>query len=111
MEKSKYYYCRDSNNRPVVTVCLLKSNGNIAQGVAICSLLDNPCKKTGRKIARDRAIHAMKTRSNNCDIATSQAHLVLSSVHAAGAGIFGFKKSSYNPPLTQLENKIIYGSL
>ena len=51
MEKSKYYYCRDSNNRPVVTVCLLKTNGNIAQGVAICSLLDNPCKKTGSNIA------------------------------------------------------------
>ena len=31
------YYVRDSENRPMVTVCLMKdSDGNHARGVAIC---------------------------------------------------------------------------
>ena len=111
MEKSKYYYCRDSNNRPVVTVCLLQANGDISRGVAICSLSDNPCKKTGRKISRDRAVYAMKTKGNNCDMDTAAAHLVMSSAQHGSGGVFGWSKSSFNPSLTTREAKIIYGSL
>ena len=109
MEKTKYYYYRDAKNRPVVTVCLIQANGDVTRGVAIYSLLDNPCKKTGRKISRDRAIYAMKTKENNCDIDRADAHLVLSSVIEGSGGLFGWSKSAFNPYLTHLENKIIYG--
>ena len=107
-ELTKYYYCRDGNNRPVVTVCLLQVNGDISRGVAICSFLDNPCKKTGRKISRDRAIHAMKTRVENCEIDTTNAHLVLSSVSEESVGMFNWVKSAYNPQLTDHENKLVF---
>jgi len=108
-ERIRYYYCRDKKNRPVVTVCLLQANGNISRGVAVCSILDNPCKKTGRKISRDRAVYAMKTKANNCNMDTARAHLVMRSVYEGGGGIFNWFKSAFNPPLTQLENKLVYG--
>jgi len=55
----KYYYHRDKKNRPIVTVCEIKHNNKKARGVSICSPKDNPCKATGRKIAYDRARHAL----------------------------------------------------
>jgi hypothetical protein len=100
----KYYYCRDDASRPITTVCLLKANGDVARGLAICSNDDNPCKKTGRKISRDRAVFAMKTKTNSCAILTLRAWFCV----AMGVGRF---KSAYNPPLTQLENKLLYGEV
>ena len=57
-ERYRYYY--DAGGRPVVTVCEIEDEGVMSRGVAICSPRDQPCKKTGRKIARDRAWYAMK---------------------------------------------------
>ena len=42
-EKTKYYYCRDDDNRPVITVCLLQANGDTARGWT------TPVKKQGVK--------------------------------------------------------------
>ena len=104
-EKTKYYYYRDDDNRPVITVCLLQANGDTARGWTLCSELDNPCKKTGRKISRDRAIHAMKTKENSCPVQTDR----MPTRFSGRTGIFGWYKSAYNPPLTQLETKLVYG--
>ena len=64
----KYYfwYIRDKDNRPIITVCLAHDEeANIfSRGIAVCIWKDNPDKKLGRKIAKDRAIKAMGTR---CD--------------------------------------------
>lgn len=50
-----YYYKRDEIGRPVETVCVAKSGDAWARGFAACCDLDNPCKRTGRKIAKQRA--------------------------------------------------------
>ena len=62
--KEIYYYYRDVNNRPVVTVCLIGGRifTDIARGISICSPKDIPCKKTGRFYARERAIRAFIDR-------------------------------------------------
>lgn len=59
--KEKYMYYKDVNtDARVVTVCLLKDReGNIARGVAICSVQDNTKKADGRKWAKERALSAM----------------------------------------------------
>lgn len=41
-----FYYLRDQQNRPLVTVCLLRdSNKKVYRGMAICGPKDNPNKK------------------------------------------------------------------
>lgn len=70
-----FYYLRDKNNRPMVTVCLLRvgeqlqyNNANspvYARGVAVCSLRDQPCKKIGKQIALGRALRAVKRKQSD----------------------------------------------
>jgi len=61
-ELVKYYYLRDKQYLPVVTVCLLKRDGlyagGVSKGIAICSVFDNPDKKSGRHAKRGYALHA-----------------------------------------------------
>lgn len=61
--KEYYYYERDENNRPIVTVCLLQPDINnpnaFARGVAICNDCESPIKKRGRAIAKGRALKAI----------------------------------------------------
>lgn len=64
----KYYYVRDKYqyNKPVITVCLLKNNeGIVSRGISVCSIRDNPSKKTGRGISLSRARKANGTKSNH----------------------------------------------
>jgi hypothetical protein len=58
MEKRYFYYLRDDNNKPIVTVCLIKTGDIVTKGIAICSERDNPVKKVGRNIAAGRAVKA-----------------------------------------------------
>jgi len=55
-EEAKYfYYYRDKNKAPRITVCLLITDKGISRGVAICSKKDRPNKSLGRSIAYGRA--------------------------------------------------------
>lgn len=47
------------NASPRVTICYLRSDQKTYVGVSVCSREDNPCKRTGRKISRNRAYAAM----------------------------------------------------
>lgn len=61
----KFYYIRDKNNQPVITVCILKDNtGKFHRGVALCSKLDDINKELGRSrsIAHYRAIKAFYSK-------------------------------------------------
>ena len=107
MEKEFYYYLRDRNNRPVVTVCLLKANGDVSRGVAICSFRDFPCKKTGRKIAKTRATHAMKCRKATGRIDRTRARGVVASTDNFNL----FNKSEFRPDLFNFELKILEASV
>ena len=104
--KEKYYYYRDKGNRPIVTICLVFGNGDIGKGVAICSTKDNPNKKTGRAIARGRAIQAMGNRKSNWDILRKEALEALGKAKLT-AGYLDFSKAAFNPFLTPLETKLL----
>ena len=102
----KYYYIRDdiktspdSNGRPIITVCLIKVSGDIGRGLAICSDLDQPCKKVGRSIARTRALYALAQEKNWCEMKRGDKIPLM-------AFIDGFYKSTYNPELTDYEQKL-----
>ena len=105
-EMKKFYYLRDYYKRPVGTVCLIIQNGDIGRGLAICSDKDNPVKRIGRAIASGRAQQALQNRKTNFDILRYEA------IHALGhtkslAGEFEYSKSAYNPPLTEIELKLL----
>ena len=51
---SRFYYLRDKENKPRVTICEVPTNDCIYLGMAICSTKDNPCKLEGRKGAVER---------------------------------------------------------
>jgi hypothetical protein len=61
----KYRYLRDEEGGARITICLMMDEvgGRVGKGVAICSPRDTPCKNTGRKIARDRAIAAIRGKA------------------------------------------------
>ena len=101
-----YYYLRDYKNRPLITVCLLKQNGDVARGVAICSEKDNPNKSVGRNIARGRAVQAIKRGATNFDMVRYEAITVLGRTKTL-SGEFDFSKSAFNPLLTPLELKMV----
>ena len=109
METKKYfYYGRDNENKPIVTVCLQveKLDGkimNISRGVAICSKKDIPKKKIGRIIASARANNADKYKDGRpvFEILTNKHNWVLSP-----NTIFSWKGEA-NPFLTDYEKRII----
>ena len=45
----KFYYIRDIERKPIITVCLKKIDDMIGKGIAICSKNDNPQKEIGRE--------------------------------------------------------------
>lgn len=97
----KFYYIRDKENKPRITVCFLKdeSTGDFARGVAICSKRDNPCKRTGRNIARGRAIWALKNMGSNCLVKRREATF--------SYGNPFIMKAAYLPPLLPIEERLI----
>lgn len=68
MREEKYYYLRDVENKPIITVCLMKEGDNIARGMAFCSEKDQPCKAKGRAIAKNRAIHALHSKMSSLKV-------------------------------------------
>lgn len=106
----KYYYIRNIENEPVVTICLLHSCGETARGVAICSVLDAPCKKRGRKIALDRALWSFNHKKNACPVVSLNSHPYLykkRTFYWDG----DMYKAAYMPELTPRERKILSNNL
>ena len=56
MDRTYFYYLRDKNKRPLVTICLHCIGDKYYRGVAICSPKDSPVKRVGRNIAFGRAL-------------------------------------------------------
>jgi hypothetical protein len=68
-----YYYLRDKNDHPRVSVCLFKApNNNIYRGISLCSKLDVVNKKRGREIAKGRAIKAYVNKYDSEPITTDR---------------------------------------
>lgn len=100
-ESFYYYYVRDHKNIPIITVCLFinRINGIRARGVAFCCPKDVFCKKVGRKIAYERAKHAIVTKKSGCET-VKRANFKHS--------LFYKYKASYNPELNERERKILF---
>ena len=103
--KELYYYYRDKDRRPLVTVCLLVNGDEMARGVAICSPLDIPCKRTGRHIARGRAVKALERFAFWEKVARTEAVMVRARVNAS---LYHFRyKSEYQPCLSAFEEQLL----
>lgn len=105
MKQERYYYIRDNVKtapdglgRPIITVCLIEDHGMVARGIAVCSNLDQPCKKTGRTIAKKRAVYALNSERDGLD--SKRMGLPLDAFE------LGFQKSYFDPCLTQYERKL-----
>lgn len=62
--RPRYYFIKDQEGKPVVTVCDIVYNDILCRGISICSFRDAPRKKTGKRIALDRAIAAIINQNN-----------------------------------------------
>jgi len=104
MLKQKHYYYRDNDNRPFITVYLVKDleSGEVARGVSICSNKDNINKKIGVKIAKGRALKALFEKKSSMPILT---HLIYFANDDNTYDLLW--KSSYTPTLTEFENKLL----
>ena len=104
-----YYYCRDKDNVPLVTVCLMRQDEIVVRGVSICSPLDSPCKKEGKRIARNKALKALGLKKTGDEIKRDRAVKMIYNVTDKGKNnstICPFK-SVYNPALNIFEQKIL----
>ena len=103
-----FYYLRDNANRPVITVCILAANDLTARGAAICSLRDSPCKRTGRAIAKGRALQALIKRSVGNPVRSLRALDAIMTVREDCSELhFTSGKYTYNPTLTPYEERLL----
>ena len=96
-----FYYMRDGENKPRVTVCLILDESEyrvVARGVAICSFKDQPIKSKGRNMAAGRARSALMNKWENDSITRWEADYVIEDT-----GWNFFYKSEYEPSLTDYE--------
>lgn len=110
--KEYFYYLRDKENKPVITVCLLEHAKATARGVSICSLRDFPDKKRGRAIARGRALRAFKRILPGEPVNRHEAWAVaitlnLDSSRAREGLMLADGKYKLNPVLTDYERKLL----
>jgi len=84
---TKFMYLRDKENRPIVTICLLKKKiksviedpiySIYGKGIALCSDCDYPIKKKGRNIAYERALLALMVQENSLPILRKEGKKIL----------------------------------
>jgi hypothetical protein len=95
----------------------MDKDGNIGRGKAICSPNDNPCKKEGRKYARDYALRALGTKSTSMPVTNKKALDIVGKLPLDDYIVLFFNKqrlldvykSEYNPVLSNPEKKLLFG--
>jgi len=108
----RYYYLRDrGTNAPRVTKCIVRNKeGDVAIGSAICSFMDIPNKRVGRRIAYNRAMYALNKNMNVLPIESQKARSILSSVPQGGLdghkGVFLHRKEM-TEYLTSFEKRLL----
>ncbi len=107
--KLLYYYVRDQDNKPVITICLGKSKRGVARGVSVCSLQDSPCKKEGKRLARNKVLKALGTQSSGDICMRDEAHKVIEGMDASEnfMTVPTFFKSEFEPSLSTFEEKLL----
>lgn len=110
-----YYYFRDMEKRPIITICLLNQDDKWARGVAICSDSDMPNKRIGRGLAKGRAVQGLKRFEHHDPVRRIEAFDVLREIYLINnfkrseilGGTVGWYKSLFSPSLTEFEQKLI----
>ena len=131
--KEYFYYFRDEEKRPLVTVCILSHGDKIARGLAVIGtngvtdrLSDNPRKIMGRALAKERAYLALLKEETD-DKGFWHRHVFFTFLRVFGVkggskwtGVprnpfwdwsFGTPRWFYKPALTLYERKIMFGGL
>jgi len=107
--KTYYYYYRDETNVPLVTVCLMATKNYTARGISTCSPLDIPCKETGRRLARGKALRALGTKMNSSKVGARER--VVEVLYKANVPLGFLYKSEISPELTDFERNILKRAL
>ena len=101
-----FYYIRDKQNRPIITVCIIYSGGYVSRGIALCSPNDNPCKKRGRGKAYSRALKALNYEGSYGRIQREEVkeHEKLLKENGIKPGFLGYLlKVDFDPKITEFE--------
>ncbi len=113
MKDVHFYYFRNENRTPIITVCLLNKEDQVARGIAICAPKDNFSKSMGRMFARNRAIKALLTKKTSDPVFRDEAIYNIDSefdlVHYYNDDIDSVTefKSMFNPVLTDFEKRLL----
>jgi hypothetical protein len=113
--KPIYYYLRDIDNNPIITVCIIKNiKGQICRGVAICrNELEQPLDIEGRNKAFGRAKKALYRKKCTEPInreETNNRIRDLLEINSAIAPYNLFFKSDFNANPSNFE-KSLFGKL
>lgn len=109
-QRAFFYYVRDKQGNPRVTVCLLSDGETHARGMSICSIRDGINKKEGRRIAIARARKAWGTQKDSDDINLNIPDVldILASLDVSKTGTKIFRcKSEFQPELIEYEEKLV----
>jgi len=104
----RFYYFRDSNNNPRITVCIIQDPKTkiYCRGISLCSFMDSPIKEFGRDTAEDRAIRAFKIQKSTEKISRSETEEIINSIQKFSSEFVSTHKSTYNAILTEFESKL-----
>jgi hypothetical protein len=107
MQLEYWYYYRDSNNIPLVTVYIVAdlNTGDYARGITICGFNDNVNKAEGKFWARNYALEALETKEDGLPILREDVKLILDSIEDFPEEFYGYK-AYYLPELTDRELKL-----
>jgi len=107
--KFYYYYLRDKDNHPRVTVAVVhhEPTGVLLRGVSICSFAETPCKAEGKRRALDKLIDMMlQHKTQLYPIVRERAHHILC---ACGEFMFAYTAEAF-PVLSEHEENIVFGA-
>ena len=106
----KFYYRRDKDNHPRMTICLLRNpkTNIICRGIALCSYKEDDInKEVGRDLAESRAVLAFQTKDDSELIISTDAFGVFCDcIDKEDVTFVSPTKSSYNPMLSEFEKKL-----
>ena len=116
--KEIFYFLRDKDRKPVVSVCLLLDETSSvvkARGVAICSDMETPCanikaqQRNGPGLARRRAYKVLVCKQAQFKVIRKEARSVLTKVVGPERRYVSFHefKGFYLPLLSDKEKRIV----
>jgi len=100
--RTRFEYHRDPSGTARVIVCNIQSGDTGARGIALCSLLDQPNEKLGRRIALGRAQKALRRGTCLASIAKSEHARMILCLCGADERYFNLPKAIY---VGQIESK------